>query len=249
MKKYLLIFLTVILIFGVPISIGATEKTDSVNIRSADMALLESASSDNVIKLYNGSYMRKFARRDSIEQMIVDSDEVYMVVPAFGSVEYKRISDGKANAVLYGAGLPDRNGFFRWALQPGTVLGASVKVKNVYCLNGEPSHNGVYIYYETDKGDYVLYKEYLSASEQYLFELEEFYKFAEVVQATKEKFKDSDGGMPAIGEIYNVKPFKIVLIPIWLRWVAAVVILGAVAVVVPITVKAYRKKKNNKAPI
>ena len=95
----------------------------------------------------------------------------------------------------------DWSEFYKYAVYPERVFGAFTEVYNVYCLNGNASHDGVYIYYVTDKGDYVLYKEFLSSSEQFLFPVEDFYVYAKDVWELRFSPDGVDGGgMPELSE-------------------------------------------------
>lgn len=105
-------------------------------------------------------------------------------------------------------GISDWSDFYKYAVSQNKVFGSFVKVNAVYCLDGEPSHDGVYIYYDTDDGQYVLYKSHLSAEKTYLFPISDFYEFSEEVNNERRAKKDLIIGFPSsIEELCDVEDY------------------------------------------
>ena len=63
--------------------------------------------------------------------------------------------------------------FVRYALNPDLVFAAKYKVEAVYCLHGLWGE-GMFIYYKTDKGDFLLQRDYGDDRKTYLFPYDEF---------------------------------------------------------------------------
>lgn len=249
MKKLLcsiLIFMMIVF----PLDVFAAENEDSVNLSEEIIHAVRNKSDDTVIRLYAHRYMRKFAERQDIAKLIESVSEVYMVIGASGEISYKRqVEDGFVE--ITASPYPDWSEFYEYAISPETVFDSSVEVTNIYCLDGSPSRGSVYICYVTDKGDYVLYKEYLEADKTYLMPLNDFYDFAEAVWAEEVKFIDSEGGSGyAIDELFDLEPYEFTpaddyftYVRIALIVIAAILTGGVIVCGSVIGVKAYRKRK------
>lgn len=136
-------------------------------------------------------------------------------------------------------GISDWSDFYKYAVSQNKVFGSFVKVNAVYCLDGEPSHDGVYIYYDTDDGQYVLYKSHLSAEKTYLFPISDFYEFSEEVNNERRAKKDLIIGFPSsIEELCDVEDYVLKpKIDFYFMTIAIIVafVLGAVGGSVVIT--------------
>ena len=249
MKKviFLVILITVMSVFCFAAS---AEQGDSVSVTRADKQNMGIGTAEIVIKYYNGAFMHGFAKGASIEEL---TGEEYVLEEIYGSsptrlalpvsnktvrqgqiVNLQRISTGDVEWFMQNA--PDAAVFALRAVGSANVTG-------VWCLSGESSHDGVYIYIQTPKGDCVLYREYATAQKTYLFTVEEFFKFAEAVEADRYENRDLKGGPTPINQIYKVGRFRILTVPIWLRMVIILACIISAPIVITKTVRAHRKKK------
>ncbi len=211
------ILIAVLTICSCSVSVSAEEIYDSLKISEDEIKALSLDEGQLVLaKLYCGSFMKEFGEKASVDILTADNnvqDEVYMIKSGT-DIYYYHIYDGKP----YGISISKTESwddFCNYALKTDEVFDSSITVKNVYCFNGEQSCDGVYIYYVTDKGDYVLYKEYLIAEKQYLFPVSDFYDFAEKVHAERLKNAYSDSGAYAysggisVETLYDLKPYEL----------------------------------------
>lgn len=139
---------------------------------------------DTVIKLYIGTYIPYFDMQKDIISIIEKGTSriKYMVIS--DSVEYpyyKSIYEGTGQTTM----IPEYyrwEGFYTYTVSPNLVFDSSVKVNKIYCLDGfqDVPFDGGYIYYDTDHGEYVLFKEYAYAETTYLFPLLDFYEFSKL---------------------------------------------------------------------
>jgi hypothetical protein len=229
-----IITLTLYFSIGVFAVNSAVNSNDSLEINSDEAAKFKNDSSDTVIKIYNGSFMHGFADKVTIDKLI-SSDYVlepfYMVI----SKTEGRVCKAERNGAIISVNMSDWNKLYKTTISPQKVLqtvSSEITVKNTYCLDGEPSHDGVYLYFVTDKGDYVYYKEYVSAENEYLFPVEKFYDFAKAVYTERQEYNKigTAGGIPPIEEIFDLKAYKIRSTNSTLSvilWTASIVILIA----------------------
>ena len=232
-------------------TVFALQNEDSVNISEQMRLALQDHPDDIIIKWYGCAFMHYFAEGKPVSEMLNDKtlngDEsaIYMIFSSeTDQVIYKRYTQNGVYRI-------DRN-FVRCAEwdrlypyieDPSKVLGKSITVTNIYCLNGEDSLDGVYIYYVTDQGDYVLYKEYLLADDMYLFPAEDFYAFAKVVYEERISSSRGPNGEPLYGggksikEIYNMKPYK-VADHSRIVWIAVILVISSIVAVV--FIRKYR---------
>ncbi len=168
-------------------------RNDSVVIDDDEYKLFECSESETLIRVYNGFYMIGFANHETIDELIGDQytlNEIYGVIKEESScIDFNMtLVDGKPtrlmNTLQASAIIPDRilsyqNVFS--ASKMGFSMGELV-VDKIYCLDGTSSANGLYIYYVTNKGDFVYFKQDVGVKEEYLLPLNTFYEFAEMVQ-------------------------------------------------------------------
>lgn len=266
MKRFCLAILTVVMIFLlVALPTTAAEKKemtiimengdsytvedgDSVVLDSFEVELIRDESFEKVIKLYNGMYMHRFSKKQDIHTMLENALEIEYLVISGKRVRYKHIYEGKItnidSASFKGKGWKE---FYTYAVSPELIFDASVKVYNTYCLDGSSSHNGVYIYYATNNGDYVLYKEFLSYEEMYLFPLEDFYEVAKIVQDDLYLHRNETGGNTPISELVDLSSYVVTPskhIASWIPYVATSIV--AVLIVVGGCLIAAKRHKNAK---
>lgn len=170
------VFILCATIFTIPTSAETYDLYDSVHLNSEEESPLKTNSDDIVVKLYGGLFMSAFARQEDITTMIEKSSVSYLIDTSDGGILYKRYSDGEPETLSFG--IFSWDGFYTYAISPDLVFDSSVKINVTYCLNGAPNHDGFYIYYDTDHGTYILFKEYENSKETYLFPLSNFYEFA-----------------------------------------------------------------------
>lgn len=188
MKKHLLLVICVCLIICLIISltpVSLAKDYDSLHMSENEVSMLHLPDDYVVVKLYSGSYMSKFAAQESIETILQRTTPLYMVISSDAEITYYVIREGESSKITTGK-ISDWSQFYKYALSPEKIFGKRKKVYNVYCLEGEHSYNGVYILFETSKGTYVLYKQFLLADEMYIFPIDEFYQYAAMVQAERE---------------------------------------------------------------
>jgi len=206
-----------ILVFAICLLSVFASAEDSINIPAEIQLLIdeEIESSDYVIKLYGGSFMKKFASGDSISSIIDNTEpgfDKFMVITK-KDIEYYKIIDDALEKLDPSTGLSDWSGYYEYAISPKKVLNSASKVNAVYCLDGEPSKDGVFIYYQTADRDYILYKAYLNSKDMYLFPADEFVSFAQEVYSYRQRHKDEDGGARSLEDIFSqeqLKPYKVI---------------------------------------
>lgn len=232
------------------VSIVAMETEDSIRISSDEMQVVQNTSQDIIVKLYGGYFMDDFNEEKRIGDIINNDDLhiLYMIIGRRGHISYKHNYHGEIVKISSSMLRSDWTDFHQYAISTGMVFDNSFEVNQVYCLNGEPSHDGVYIYYSTNKGDYVLFKEYLDSDEEYLFPLEDFYRFAKVVYEDRYLNRYKDGGGRPVNELFDMNQYT--FHPryrnIWIVYVGiALVAVAAVGVFTYLMIQ--RKKKNHSA--
>ena len=205
-RSLILLLITAICVtfFIVPV---AADSTDSLHLTAEEESQLDLTSDDMVVKLFCGSFMKDFSAQEDITNIVEESEIMYLIVKSSGEIVYKNYHDGNIVELNPLNRISDWSDFYTYAISSNTVFDSSVKVNKVYCLNGESSHDGVYIYYDTDEGEYILFKEYLSADESYLFPISDFYEFSAAVYNDRLLHKDADGGGAAIDELFDVENY------------------------------------------
>lgn len=207
MKQIIFFFIFITLIMSLVLPVFA-HSTDSLYIETDEISRLNVNEKDTIIKLFCGSFMKSFSLKNNIADIVSDDNVLYMVIKDSKEIKYYKDRDGEFNRIIYGF-IPDWSEFYEYAFSPNTVFDSDVNVEQVYCLSGEASHDGVYIYYVTNKGEYVLFKEYLAADEMYLFPIEDFYLFSAAVYENRVLFKDADGGGAALHELFELDAYLV----------------------------------------
>lgn len=207
MKRSWILLLTAIICVASFIMPVAADSTDSLHLNSEEESQLDVSSDDTVVKLFCGSFMKDFSAQKDITNIVEKSEIMYLIVKSSGEIVYKNYHNGEIVELNPLNRISDWSDFYTYAISSNSVFDSSVKVNEVYCLNGESSHDGVYIYYDTNEGDYILFKEYLSADESYLFPISDFYEFSAVVYNDRLLHKDADGGGVAIDELFDLESY------------------------------------------
>ena len=212
----------------------------------------------SIIRVYNGSFLHGFAAGESIENLVSDTyvDEEIFVAYHNGSSKSDFcyiIRDG----ISYSgdAGQIGGDAFIKY------VEGAAIKriesktkshIKTIICLSGETSHDGIYIYFETDNGNYVLFKEYASNETTYLFSIDEFKSIASEYFEKKMNALYDEYGQVRKGssfsftDIENIHKYKLsdINTPVWIT--ATVGTAVCLTLVVFISNKYFAKVKKQK---
>lgn len=259
MKKYIIIGI-LLCVFICQSYVYAAEY-DSYNIPDIELNMLQLSEEEVVIKLYHGMFRRDFAERRTIHELIDENNilgEMYMISPNISEEEsnyfrYLKISDGTVKGSAIGS-LDGADLFFKYTTKPELLFDSqtfpNIAIENIYCLDGELSHNGMYIYYVTSQGDYVYYKEYPEAEHEYLFPVKDFYDFAATIQAEIDALPDDMVGGINVSKVYDMTPFEVGRTndtnPFNWQWI--VIAVTAVAVISITTVTAiYLKKRKTVA--
>lgn len=260
MRKFLLMLLMISSLCISTISVYAasaetpllpSENLDSIKLTEKEKNDLQIKSSDTAIRMYNSMYTPFFAEGMSIDEILTHNSMsyIYMIKSITGKIRYMHYwRDGNTYKITNGIPI-DWSDFYRYAVTPHLVLDSTIQVKAVYCLHGEANYDGAYIYYVTNQGDYILYREYASADAQYLIPVQELYGIAKkVVDSNKETGDELlYGGSPVITELCDLSAYQVPFqteeatsFP-W-GWVAAgaagVLMIGGTAIAL-----LYKKKK------
>ena len=178
----------VMVTFSLPV---LARETDSIHLESEERSLLNASPEDTVVKVYANDIIRNFESRKDIADILADSEIMYMIVKDSGYISYYNFYKGQLTELRKETGVPDWSEFYTYAVFPSLVFESTIKVEQVYCLDGmSPWH--VAIYYATDHGNYILYKKHLKVPETYLFPLNEFCLYAgSVVRSKGDGYSDS----------------------------------------------------------
>lgn len=204
MKKtvFICVLLICVIIASMPVS-ATTLVEDAFTIDDETRTLLSVSEDDTVIRVYFGYFMFGFSQRWSLEETFNDGwslKKTSYVIASSGDGGNMELTTKCLNeGIVMEEPLPNPNGqtssnavyatrsaqkFYDMIDETShilSVLGPFVTVQKTVYMHGYPM-DGVYIYYETNIGDYVYYKNDWVDDEEYLVPLEEFYNFAEVEQ-------------------------------------------------------------------
>lgn len=154
-------------------------------IDAAVLDVLELAPTDRVVKIYNLPIVSAFSRYATISD-VLDSEygdfEYYVVLTAEGIVKYYSVNKWLKPVQLVDYGYFDERNldtFFS-----GSVIkqiSKEIKVHNVYYLTGENDHEGFALYYQTNMGDYVFFKDSIGNDVRYLMPAAYFHDYMKAV--------------------------------------------------------------------
>lgn len=259
MKKIICFLIAIVLFtFQVFYVFADDVEADSLTFSDSIYDVINTANKNNTIKIYNGTFMHLFAERKNIEEIITDESLLapyYAVQGIFSSPEYYYV-DGEDSQKI-GINPPEIGSTLRYITSPLMVLNQVspfISVQNVYYLNGDASHDGIYIYYKTNKGDYVFYKEYATAEESYLFPLEDFYCMAETMEAKLQQEKQERehldsvhkylfGGPTLLSDVADISSYRVTPQSPLLLYAGIAAALFAVGAAVVIVLLRRRPKK------
>ena len=169
-----------------------SDPPDSLHLTEEERSLLDASPDNIVFKVFYGVYVSHFAEKKNIQAITEDARAVYWVLDSDGTYIKQREC---VNGEMVGGGpLPTVwCDWYTYVVSPGTVFDPSVKVRAVYGLDALMSYQGAYIYYDTDHGDYVLYKMYEGDEEWYLFPASDFFELSAEVHEQQKINSDSLG--------------------------------------------------------
>lgn len=174
----ILVFVICATIFIISTSAETYDLYDSRYLTEEEKVQLDISNDDEVIKLYNGLFLIRFARGEDIMRMIESSNLRYMMGTDPEDMGFYEIYEGKGNMIGKEMGGLVWKGFYTYTKYLNLVFDSSVKVNKIYCFSGLVNGDGAYIYYETDHGEYILYAKWETSEEAYLFPLSDFCEYA-----------------------------------------------------------------------
>lgn len=187
---------------------------DAFSVDTATREFLSVAENDTVIRFYSGYFMYGFSQGWSLEKTLNDGwshmlTEYLIVSEENGQevISYKRVKDGEILQDSEEYSERKQKEFteiYKLCKEPEkklSVLGPFITVNKVVFLEALRL-DGLYIYYETDVGDYVYFRRSLEAYEkEYLVPLEEFVEYAKEEQAIR-SVAEGGGGGPELAATY-----------------------------------------------
>ena len=262
MKK--IVFIISSLLFALLLSVMAfADENDCRNISKEERDAIGVEDTETLIRVYNGAYLHGFANNEKIEDLTSSKYVLEEILVSFRKDDYEsitcyRIDNSLVNNVH---GLEKASVVLAEYTSESTVEKLEKKIgstiRGVVCLCGEPSHDGIYIYYKTDIGDFVLYKEYASSDNAFLFPINDFYAFAKAFYEKKlSTLYDNNGEVRKgaslrLEDEFDLKEYKLSLndsvdwikITIYLLLCMAIII-GIIVVFVVIIIGKSKQKTN-----
>ena len=227
MKKFIAFLLVCAFMLSMAITASASDvvkKNDSLNISSdeLDKLMIESPNSQ-VVKKYNTVFRFVFPETSSIDEVLrIEGvgDQRYMIFEGDKLVSYQRLQEGKTEKILSDNPAWDivyeRELEFVSKMRAGNELlskiSSDIEVSNVYYFY-DTAYLGSCIYYETNLGDYVYYKSYISSSvasakkNNYLFPAADFVEMITRVANWWKEHPDWDGGSYDIADYMDVSKY------------------------------------------
>ncbi len=190
MKK-LSVMICCIALFITSIVIESSANSSDINAFMYPDSLDELISAEpdiqHILHYYNGTFVYWIGQGKTLEELIsLDSKECaiesllayYCDNPKYEGGVTVRYEDGQYEAIGNSKG----NIFFASEIEENKLLKSQIKqefrIANIVCLSEEASYGAILIYYVTDIGDYVLFKETAESDDVYLFPLAAFRSFA-----------------------------------------------------------------------
>ena len=227
MKKTLLICVMILTVLLTPISASATMAAeDAFTIDAETRAMLSVSEEDTVVRIYLGYFMYGLSLEQPMETLFNDGWSVrytmYVIVSEEedGTQSFRTTweKDGQIkdeNTLSNTLSQSYRDNVHEYNLELYElcndterilgVLGPNVTANKTVCMNGY-RHDDLFIYYETNIGDYIYYKPIRSTgAEEFLVPLAEFREYAKVVT---EHRKESVGGGNGTAD-YDLSPYNL----------------------------------------
>lgn len=209
-----------------------------------------------ILKYYNGMFIHAFANGVSLPDIISNS-AVVETIYVFSEESRKdelylsAIRNGIETHITVDPNLKEASVFVKYYDKGEKLLkciSVNAEVKEVYCLGGGASHDGTYIYFVTDGGDYVFYKEYPTSEDEYIIPAEKFCEMAKTISREREKNKYKDGGNPGLEELfggsqYDLKQYKVETFTMYKGMILTAALAVVAVVVVFVAVCIIMKKR------
>ena len=222
MKKWIIAFLLMTLIMSCSVPALAEEKMESLYADEEIAAQIKETDDSIVIIIYHdGDYLWNFAYRKKVDDISSEEEIFYLVITpkeeycaeedcykSILSKDYFQYKDGE----LKHWGIPAHDffysGFYEYAVSPDRVFDEGIEVYDAYCLSGSRYTDGIYIYYETSEGDYLLCKKQDNDEQMFLLTLEEFYDVADAYWAEVQAHKGEFVGGAGFGDVLDLTPYE-----------------------------------------
>ncbi len=208
-KKVLLVFLILMLVNTTPVFCTAI---DSIQVDDAIRTTLGAGPDDTVVRIYCGSYTQGFADNIPLNTLLESpyTHEIRYLVDDSTETVLKYFEDEQL--------LEKESGIYAHYLDVLSrteeilgVLGADVVANQIICLYGYSPFRSIYVYYQTNIGDFVYYHEYSTNGAEYLFPAVVFTSveqhITDVLEATR--LMVGQAGIDSIVEEYPVSQFDI----------------------------------------
>ena len=214
MKKVILFLLIAILLIALPSCRQSPQfpeneekpnefsQYSAIQIDDSIKSALGVKDNEQVIRVYNISTERAFAKRETIEEVLASDDvlqEFYAVMKDYGIKVYTFDDDSNVVEIKYDISFTDNE--TTSVLLNNTVLEQfpqGAKIVDVYYLWGANNYAGSALYYRTDKGDFVYYNYFLTyevlGKQQTFFTKDEFFALMRAIDDYQsDRDPNSDG--------------------------------------------------------
>ena len=255
MKKFFVSWI-IMIIFLTSLTLTVSAKSyDSLYMAPEEVASLNAPSYCTVLKIYRGSPVYRFALKNSVVEATNESDFIHYLFVYYkdcdidGDIESTaryHFYNERLEVVAYTYNCCDWIEFGKYAISPELVFDSTINVEQVYCMEWAASNGDICIYYVTDAGDYVLFKEHHTDDETYLFPIDEFYEFAEILNNERMDYSFEDDGIFAIdNELFDAEQylFEPKQENESFTWII-ITSVSATVIIVGITTVVFIKRKN-----
>ena len=195
-------------------------KYDTFRVTEEERAFLGVSPSEQVIRLYTARIHVEMGRFDTIPDaetlfaQNVWSHRFYLVCHEKGFVSIKCLEyspEGDARPIDYASySFGFWEDFYIYGKHPEYIFPFPVTVKHIYFDYNYIGSPG-YIYFETEQGDYVLYRK-SSKSNLYLFPVEVFYEISKAYGAfldANPSSPEEGGPREPIDYVWDIEPYKV----------------------------------------
>lgn len=146
---------------------------------------LPHASELQIIKYVTGNFQDSFVMGQSLETVLqtkVDSCYYALIFSVLEDGMYSNLTTYSMNceSITSGSLWSEMVYHINYVRDPGRLFGADTQVQEIYYLIGEYYQTGTFIYYKTNKGDYVWFKEWHAdkrEGEEWFLPVDEMYAF------------------------------------------------------------------------
>lgn len=237
MKKISLVMFLCLFAVLLSVAVSATSLSDSLRIGNENYELLGGGGDDTVIRFYRGSFLEGFADGVPISDLTCGdnvSEQVFMTGTKRGITSFKTVVDGETHDARGGA---DAKQIYSVMSKPERLFREKVEIDNVYCLDGDDADGGIYIYFVTDKGDFVYYNNPERSEREYLFPRDSFAEYARAAVDAR----SGGGGPVSPDEISGASEFEIKEKPDVLLAVACVIAVVGIAALCGVNVRMKKR--------